>query len=152
MEEPFLVPQRTSQRLFKEPSLPYLFIIWRTFFHHKEPFVKQKGSSDVKGSLWNHLDKKVLLWHRETQHKCITVSPMGCTSDENTSLKFEHIVYYPQTRGTIQRLSAEPRPAATLWHLFSLKSRAHKNKARAHDLSAQNSIRMQKIILSRAHK
>uniref|UniRef100_A0A672LB78 Kinesin motor domain-containing protein n=1 Tax=Sinocyclocheilus grahami TaxID=75366 RepID=A0A672LB78_SINGR len=24
-----------------------------------------KGSSDVKGSLWNHLDKKVLLWHRE---------------------------------------------------------------------------------------
>ncbi len=33
--------------------------------HHKEPFVKQKGSSDVKGSLWNHLDKKVLLWHRE---------------------------------------------------------------------------------------
>ncbi len=27
--------------------------------------MKQKGSSDVKGSLWNHLDKKVLLWHRE---------------------------------------------------------------------------------------
>ncbi len=24
-----------------------------------------KGSSDVKGSLWNHLDKKVLLWHHE---------------------------------------------------------------------------------------
>ncbi len=34
-------------------------------FHHKEPFVKQKASSDVKGSLWNHLDKTVLLWHRE---------------------------------------------------------------------------------------
>ncbi len=27
--------------------------------------MKQKGSSDVKGSLWNHLDKKVILWHRE---------------------------------------------------------------------------------------
>ncbi len=46
-------------------SLFYLFIIWRTFFRHKEPFVKQKGSSDVKGSFWNHLDKKVLLWHHE---------------------------------------------------------------------------------------
>uniref|UniRef100_A0A673MUE5 Rho guanine nucleotide exchange factor 25 n=1 Tax=Sinocyclocheilus rhinocerous TaxID=307959 RepID=A0A673MUE5_9TELE len=34
---------------FKEPSLSYLF----------------KGSSDIKGSLWNHLDKQVLLWHRE---------------------------------------------------------------------------------------
>ncbi len=45
---------------FKESSLAYLFIIWRTIFHHKDPFVKQKGSSDVKGSLWNHLDKKVL--------------------------------------------------------------------------------------------
>ncbi len=32
-------------------------MIWRTFFHHKEPFEKHKGSSDVKGSLWNHLDK-----------------------------------------------------------------------------------------------
>ncbi len=51
-KEPF------SQSLFKEPSLHDLFIIWRTFFHHKEPFVKQKGSSDVKCSLWNHLEKK----------------------------------------------------------------------------------------------
>ncbi len=58
-KEPF------SQRFFKEPSLSYLFIIWRTFFNHKDTFVKQKGSSDVKGSLWNHLDKKVILWHRE---------------------------------------------------------------------------------------
>ncbi len=58
-KEPF------SQRFFKEPSISYLFIIWRTFFNHKETFVKQKGSSDVKGSLWNHLDKKVILWHRE---------------------------------------------------------------------------------------
>ncbi len=54
-----MVPQRNIQsKFFKEPSLYYLFIIWRTFFLHKEPFVKQKGSSDVKGSLWNHLDKK----------------------------------------------------------------------------------------------
>uniref|UniRef100_A0A673JLE0 Ig-like domain-containing protein n=1 Tax=Sinocyclocheilus rhinocerous TaxID=307959 RepID=A0A673JLE0_9TELE len=51
----YLFHEPFSQRFFKEP----------TFFHHKEPFVKQKGSSDVKGSLWNHLDKKVLLWHRE---------------------------------------------------------------------------------------
>ncbi len=58
-KEPF------SQRFFKEPCLSYLFIVWRTFFHNKEPFVKQKGSSDVKCSLWNHLEKKVLLWHRE---------------------------------------------------------------------------------------
>ncbi len=28
-------------------------------------FVEQKGSLDVKSYLWNHLDKKVLLWHRE---------------------------------------------------------------------------------------
>ncbi len=25
--------------------------------------MKQKGSSDAKGSLWNHLDKNVILWH-----------------------------------------------------------------------------------------
>ncbi len=59
IEEPF------SQRFYKEPSLSYLFIFRRTFFRHKEPFVKQKVSSDVKGSLWNYLDKKVLLWHRK---------------------------------------------------------------------------------------
>ncbi len=29
--------------------------------------MKQKGSSDVKGTLWNYLDKKVLLWHREAE-------------------------------------------------------------------------------------
>ncbi len=27
--------------------------------------MKQRGSSDVKGSLWNHLDRKALLCHRE---------------------------------------------------------------------------------------
>ncbi len=31
----------------------------------KGPFVKQNGSSDVKFSLWNHLEKKLLLWHHE---------------------------------------------------------------------------------------
>ncbi len=59
------MPQINHFWFHKELSLSYLFIIQRTFFHHNEPFVKQKGSSDVKGSLWNHLDKKVLLWHRE---------------------------------------------------------------------------------------
>ncbi len=33
--------------------ISYLFIIWITFFFHKEPFVKQKGSLDLKGSSWN---------------------------------------------------------------------------------------------------
>ncbi len=51
-----------SQRFFKKTYLPYLLIIRITFFSHKQPFVKQKCSSDVKGSLWN---KKVILWHRE---------------------------------------------------------------------------------------
>ncbi len=32
---------------FKEPS-----IAWRTFFQNKDSFVKQKGSSDVKGSFF----------------------------------------------------------------------------------------------------
>ncbi len=31
-----------SQRFFKEPSLSYLFIIWRTFFHHKKLFWNRK--------------------------------------------------------------------------------------------------------------
>ncbi len=39
-----------SQRFFKEPSLSYLFIIFR----HREPIVKQK----CKSSLWNYFDKK----------------------------------------------------------------------------------------------
>ncbi len=57
-------PQKNHFWFHKEPfsqrtSLSYLFIIWRTFFHHKQAFVTQKGS------LWNHLDKNVLLWHRE---------------------------------------------------------------------------------------
>ncbi len=50
---------------FKEPSLSYLFIIGGTFFCLKKSFVKQKHSSDVKGTLWNYLDKTVILWHRE---------------------------------------------------------------------------------------
>ncbi len=58
-KEPF------SQKFSQKPSLPYTFIIWRNVFYQKQPFVKQKGSSDVKGSLWNHLDRKVLLWHHE---------------------------------------------------------------------------------------
>ncbi len=55
------MPYKSHFWFHKEPSISYLFIIWRTFFRHKWPFVKQKGSSDVKGSLWNYLDKKLLL-------------------------------------------------------------------------------------------
>ncbi len=51
--------------LFKEPSLSYLFNNLKNLLSPKERLVKQKGSSDIKGSLWNHLDKRVLLWHRE---------------------------------------------------------------------------------------
>ncbi len=62
IEEPFLVPQRTIKSKVIQTTISILpFIIWRTFFHHTEPFVKQKGSSDVKGFLWNHLDKKIIL-------------------------------------------------------------------------------------------
>ncbi len=60
-----LILKPFSQRFFTEPSLSYLFTIWRTFFHHKQPFVNQKDSSDLKGSLWKHLDKTVLIWHHE---------------------------------------------------------------------------------------
>ncbi len=35
------------------------------FFRHKKAFVKQKGYSEVKDTSWNHLDKKVILCHRE---------------------------------------------------------------------------------------
>ncbi len=60
IEEPFLVPQRTIKSKVIQTTISILpFIIWRTFFHHTEPFVKQKGSSDVKGFLWNHLDKRL---------------------------------------------------------------------------------------------
>ncbi len=46
--------------------------------------MQQKGSSDVKGSLWNHLDKRVLLWHRkepffyvyECMYECIQKNTM----------------------------------------------------------------------------
>ncbi len=53
IEEPFWFHKETFTKV-----KVFLFIIWRTFFHHKDPFVKQKGSSDVKDSLWN-LGKKL---------------------------------------------------------------------------------------------
>ncbi len=60
IEEPYFwfYKEPFSQKFYEEPSISYLFIIRRTFFHNKEPFVQQKSTSDVKGSLWNHLDKK----------------------------------------------------------------------------------------------
>ncbi len=57
-EEPFLVAQRTySQRFFKEPSLSYLFQNLKNLLSPQR--------TDVKGSLWNHLLKKVIPRHRE---------------------------------------------------------------------------------------
>ncbi len=57
LEGQFLVPHSVRGSL-KNHLLLTFFIIWRTFFRHEKPFVKQKGSSDVKSYLWNHLDKK----------------------------------------------------------------------------------------------
>ncbi len=54
----FLVAQRTySQRFFKEPSLSYLFKNLKNLLSPQR--------TDVKGSLWNHLLKKVIPRHRE---------------------------------------------------------------------------------------
>ncbi len=36
----WLHQESSSQRFFKESSLSYLFVIWRTFFQHKGPFEK----------------------------------------------------------------------------------------------------------------
>ncbi len=70
----------TKNPSVKEHLFLTFFIIWRTFFHHKEAFVKQK---DVKSYLWNHLDIKVLLWHHEALlflrvffYKQVTVSSL----------------------------------------------------------------------------
>lgn len=64
-----VIPQNNSQRtingqkVFKTyiSFLPF-YIIWRTFFHNKDPFVKQRFS---KGPLCNLSDKMVLLWNCE---------------------------------------------------------------------------------------
>ncbi len=54
------------QTVNKERNISFLpFYNLKDLIRHKEAFVKQKSSSDVKASLWNHLEKKVLLWHRE---------------------------------------------------------------------------------------
>ncbi len=58
-----------KEPFFKEPSLPCLFIIWRTFFRQQ---VK-----DAKGSLWNPLDNKVILWHREREREKMKMNPSG---------------------------------------------------------------------------
>ncbi len=62
--------QKSSTLMLESLNVPLvvqLSKLSRDLFH-KEPFSQvlwNKGFSDVKGSLWNHLDKKVLLWHRE---------------------------------------------------------------------------------------
>jgi len=57
-KEPF------SQSFFKEPSLAF-YNLKNLLSPQRKTFVNEKGSSDVKGSLWNHLHKQVILWHRE---------------------------------------------------------------------------------------
>ncbi len=59
-----------------------------TFFRHKEPLVKQKGSLDVKGSLWNLLDKKgFFIWHHIPSNR--STLPLCKALHCNLSLKIE---------------------------------------------------------------
>ncbi len=58
--------------------------------------MKQKGSSDVKGYLWKHLDKKVLLWHREALYFSECIYHLNVTLEHKTSHKgqfFEIEIY-----------------------------------------------------------
>ncbi len=66
-------------------------MIWWTFFHHKEPFVKQKASSDVKVSLWNHLNKKQLFYGIVKQ-ECIRMISEGSCDTEDWSNDTESIL------------------------------------------------------------
>ncbi len=59
--------------------------------------MKQKGASDVKGSLWNHLDKNVLLWHLE--------APLFLR------------VYYQQTSRLNLKIGSEHKPGALISEL-----------------------------------
>jgi len=67
--------------------------------------VKQKGSSDIEGSLWNHLDKKVILWHRE--------APLFLTS------VFGWVVSICSTFLYLVVLCAFAAPAVKLMKMFS---------------------------------
>ncbi len=59
IEEPFLVPQRAIQSKVLERTIFFLpFYNLKNLLSKQRTFGKWKGSSDVKGSLWNHLDKK----------------------------------------------------------------------------------------------
>ncbi len=69
-------------------------LIWRTFFHHKEPFVIQKVFSDVKGCLWNHLDKKVILWNREAP-LFLRVNTYNIISSSQHAFLYEKNMTYP---------------------------------------------------------
>ncbi len=66
-------------------SLSYLFIIWRTFFRRKQAFVKQKGSSDIKGSLWNHVGSSMASWSTFIfksvwRFSCINFTPLNAAA------------------------------------------------------------------------
>ncbi len=52
-----------SQRFFKEPSRPYLFYNLKNLLSPQITF--SETESDIRCSLWSHLDKKFILWHRE---------------------------------------------------------------------------------------
>ncbi len=101
-KEPF------CQRFFKELCLSYLFIIWRTFFRHKEPFVKQKGSSDVL-----HLNKKALLWHRDVP---LFLRVFFKISSFEVNRKKKLVQVWNNMR------------EAKWWHIFSLFARTNKIK------------------------
>ncbi len=62
----FLVPQRAIQSKFflKNNLFLIFFIIRRTFFSHKEPFVKQTASWDVKGYMepFRKNNSSMVLW------------------------------------------------------------------------------------------
>ncbi len=61
IEEPFLsYNEPFSQRFFKKTSVSYFYNL-KNLLSPQRTYCETKCSSDVKVSLWNHLDKKVFL-------------------------------------------------------------------------------------------
>ncbi len=87
----FLVPQRPIQSKYLYRNISFL-----SFYNLKNVISPQRrfcetGSPDVKGSLWNHLNKTVLLWHRElvfsfTISECFAVIGWSACHWDNNSL------------------------------------------------------------------
>ncbi len=61
--------------------------------------MKQKGSADVKSYLWNYLDKKVLLWHREAPFflTSVLICMETCLSDERMCESRIHLTNHFKT-------------------------------------------------------